>query len=62
MIYTILSKLPESGYDKDTRYHYYAVELGPFYYTDEAEANSRKEQLDREFPDWQNEVISLVEI
>lgn len=61
MIYTILSKLPESGRDKGTRCHYYAVELEPFYYTDEAEANKRKEQLDRDFPDWQNEVIPLIE-
>lgn len=60
MIYTILSKLPESG-STSTRYHYYAVELEAFYYTDEAEANKRKEQLDRDFPDWQNEVIPLIE-
>lgn len=61
MIYTILSKLPESGYDKDTRNHYFAVDLGAFYYTDEAEANKQKEQLDRDFPEWQNEVIPLIE-
>lgn len=61
MIYAILSKLPESERDKGTRYHYYAVELEAFYYTDEAEANKRKEQLDRDFPDWQNEVIPLIE-
>lgn len=59
IVFAIISKLPESD-STDSKYHFFSADVSSFCYTSEDKAKMKKAELDKEYPDWVNEVRMLI--